>query len=86
MSPKMQPVSVALERPPGTPRLATFKEALRYGRWGKDKLYELIAAEKVTAYKDGHTTLVDLDTVDAYQRALPRVVARPRPKRRRRGR
>jgi hypothetical protein len=84
MQAKIQHVSAALERPAGTPRLATFKEALRYGRWGKDKLYELIAAEKVAAYKDGHTTLVDLNTVDEYQRTLPRVHARPRKKRRRR--
>jgi excisionase family DNA binding protein len=79
----MQHVSVALERPAGAPRLATFKEAMRYGRWGRDKLYELIAAGKIIAYKDGHNVLVDLDSCDAYQRALPRVTARPRNRRRR---
>jgi hypothetical protein len=81
---KMQDVSVALERPEGAPRLVTFKEAMRYGRWGKDKLYELIKTEKVLAFKDGHAVLVDLNSIDAYQRSLPRVIPRTRYKRRRR--
>jgi hypothetical protein len=80
----MQHVSVALERPAGAPRLVTLKEAMRYGRWGRDKLLELISAEKVIAYKDGHTVLVDLDSVDEYQRKLPRLTVRSRYKRRRR--
>jgi hypothetical protein len=79
----MNPVIVALERPPGELRLITFKEALRHGRWGKDKLYELIAADKVIAYKDGHSVLVDLDSIEKYQRSLPRVTARARKRRRR---
>jgi excisionase family DNA binding protein len=81
---KMQDMTAALERPPGTVRLLTFKEALRYGRWGKDKLYELIAAGKVIAYKDGHAVLVDANTIDDYQRTLPRLTVRARVKRRRR--
>ena len=82
---KMQNVSAALERPEGARRLVTIKEAMRYGRWGRDKLLQLISTDKVIAYKDGHTVLVDLNSVDAYQRTLPRVVASaPRYTRRRR--
>jgi Helix-turn-helix domain len=58
-------------RPPGVPRLASFQEALRYGRFGKTRAYELINAGKIKAVKDGRNTLVDLDSIDEYQRTLP---------------
>jgi len=48
-----------------------FKQALRYGHWGKNKAYQLIHAGKIKAYKDGRQTLVDLDTIDAYKNSLP---------------
>jgi excisionase family DNA binding protein len=58
-------------RPPGVARLAPFNEALRYGRLGKTRAYELIHAGKIKAVKDGRRTLVDLNTIDEYQRTLP---------------
>jgi hypothetical protein len=58
-------------RPPGVARLASFKEALIYGRLGKTRAYELIAAGKIKVRKDGRNTLVDLDSIDEYQRTLP---------------
>lgn len=58
-------------RPPGVARLASFKEALVYGRLGKTRIYELIARGKIRAVKDGRRTLIDLDSIDEYQRTLP---------------
>jgi excisionase family DNA binding protein len=58
------------------PRLVTVKEALRYLKCGLTKFYELVRAGKIDAYKDGGTTLVDHDSIVAYQRSLPRVVSR----------
>lgn len=85
MQAKLPHVSLALERPRGAPRLVTMKEAMHYGRWGRDKLLQLISTNKVIAYKDGWRVLVDLDSVDNYRLSLPRVVVpAPRYKRRRR--
>jgi excisionase family DNA binding protein len=73
-----------LEKPPGARRLVPVKEALRYGNFGLTKLYHLISDGEVVAYKDGRRTLVDLDSIDAYQRRpMPRLVAH-RTRRRRR--
>lgn len=60
--------------PPAPRRLVPFKLALRYAYWGKDKAYALIHAGKIKAYKDGRSTMVDLNTVDAYKNSLPRVL------------
>jgi hypothetical protein len=75
-------LSAILEKPAGAPRLVPVKDALRYGKFGLTKLYHLISDGKVDAYKDGHTTLVDLNSIDAYQRSLPRLVGRRSPRRR----
>lgn len=77
-------VSTVLQRPENAPRLEDFQTAMRYGRYKRDKLYSLIAEEKVVAYKDGHTTLVDLDSIDKYKSSLPRLVSKARKRRRRR--
>ena len=61
-------------------RLVTIKEACAYGRMGKSKLYELIQDEKIIARKNGHDTLIDLNSIDAYQATMPRFF--PRRKRR----
>jgi excisionase family DNA binding protein len=45
-------------------RLATVKEACTYGRMSRSKLYELIKAKRVIAYKSGTRTLIDLDSID----------------------
>jgi hypothetical protein len=76
-------LSPILAKPAGAPRLVPVKDALRYGKFGLTKLYHLISDGKVDAYKDGHTTLVDLNSIDAYQRSLPRLVGRRSPRRRR---
>jgi excisionase family DNA binding protein len=52
-------------------RLAEFKEALAYGKFKKTKAYELIAEKKIKAYKMGHKTMIDLNTVDEYHASLP---------------
>jgi excisionase family DNA binding protein len=77
-------LSAILEKPAGAMRLVSMKEACRYGRFGIDKCYELIAQEKITAYKDGHRNLVDLNSIDAYHKTLPRVTVASRANRRRR--
>jgi hypothetical protein len=54
-------------------RLITFKEGLRHLRVGRTKAYELINAGKIIAYKQGHQTMIDADSIDAFQAALPRI-------------
>jgi excisionase family DNA binding protein len=56
-------------------RLVEFKDGCRYGRFGKTKAYELIAQERIRAYKMGSKTLIDLDSIDEYHASLPRVEA-----------
>jgi hypothetical protein len=58
------------------PRLITFNEALRLGRWGRTKLYQLISDKKILAFKDGHATMISADSVDTYQKQLPPFVGR----------
>lgn len=57
-------------------RLAAFKDGCRYGKFGKTKAYELIAQERIRAYKMGGKTLIDLDSIDEYHASLPRVESR----------
>lgn len=57
-------------------RLVEFKDGCRYGRFGKTKAYELIARERIRAYKMGGKTLIDLDSIDEYHASLPRVESR----------
>ncbi|WP_245476747.1 helix-turn-helix domain-containing protein [Bradyrhizobium sp. Leo170] len=52
-------------------RLATIKEACRYGRFSHTKCYELINAKRIRAYKFDTRTLVDLDSIDAMFASLP---------------
>ena len=57
-------------------RLVEFKDGCRYGKFGRTKAYELIAHEKIRAYKMGGKTMIDLDSVDEYHTSLPRVETR----------
>jgi excisionase family DNA binding protein len=57
-------------------RLVEFKEGCRYGKFGKTKAYELIAQQRIRAYKMGGKTMIDLDSVDEYHASLPRVESR----------
>jgi len=63
-------------RPENRMRRVTVKEACAYARMGKSRLFELIAAEKIDAYKDGRSTLVDLNSIDRYQAKLPKRAVR----------
>ena len=54
-------------------RLVEFKDGCRYGKFGKTKAYELIAQQRIRAYKMGGKTMIDLDSVDEYHASLPRV-------------
>lgn len=58
-------------------RLVEFKDGCRYGKFGKTKAYELIAHERIRAYKMGGKTMIDLDSVDEYHDSLPRIETRP---------
>jgi hypothetical protein len=40
---------------------------------GRTKAYELIAHERIRAYKMEGKTMIDLDSVDEYHTSLPRV-------------
>lgn len=57
-------------------RLVEFKDGCRYGKFGKTKAYELIAHERIRAYKMGGKTMIDLESVDEYHASLPRVETR----------
>jgi excisionase family DNA binding protein len=57
-------------------RLVELKEGCRYGKFGKTKAYELIAQQRIRAYKMGGKTMIDLDSVDEYHASLPRVESR----------
>ncbi|WP_315773793.1 MULTISPECIES: helix-turn-helix domain-containing protein [unclassified Bradyrhizobium] len=57
-------------------RLVEFKDGCRYGKFGKTKAYELIARERIRAYKMGGKTLIDLDSIDEYHASLPPVESR----------
>jgi len=57
-------------------RLVEFKDGCRYGKFGRTKAYELIAHERIRAYKMGGKTMIDLDSVDEYHTSLPRVETR----------
>jgi hypothetical protein len=57
-------------------RLVEFKDGCRYGKFGRTKAYELIAHEKIRAYKMGGKTMIDLNSVDEYHASLPRLEAR----------
>lgn len=54
--------------------LIPIKAALRRGSFGRTKFYDLIRAGKLIAYVQGGQTLVDADSLDAYQASLPRLV------------
>jgi len=57
-------------------RLVEFKQGCRYGKFGKTKAYELIAQQRIRAYKMGGKTMIDLDSVDEFHASLPRVESR----------
>ena len=57
-------------------RLVEFKQGCRYGQFGKTKAYELIAQQRIRAYKMGGKTMIDLDSVDEFHASLPRVESR----------
>jgi excisionase family DNA binding protein len=69
----MQMMGKAQEMPTARRRLITFKESLTHLRVGRTKAYELINSGKIIAYKQGHQTMIDADSIDAYQAALPRI-------------
>ena len=54
-------------------RLISFAEGCEALRVGKTKAYELINAGKIVAYKQGHQTLIDADSIESYQGSLPRI-------------
>jgi len=58
-------------------RLASVKEACRYGKFSTTKCYELINAGRIKAKKFDTRTLVDLDSIDAMYAALPNLVPNP---------
>ena len=62
------------DKPAGELRLAPFKVGCAYGKFGVTRAYQLIAAGRIDAYKDGRKTLIDLESVDRYHRSLPRLI------------
>jgi len=56
--------------------LIPMKKALEKLGCGRTRAYELINGGKIIAYKDGHSTLVDLDSIEAYHASLKRIQPR----------
>jgi excisionase family DNA binding protein len=54
-------------------RLATVREACAYGRFGHTKCYDYINEGKIIAYKRGRRTMIDLDSIDAFNASLQRI-------------
>jgi hypothetical protein len=57
-------------------RLATVREACDYGRFGHTKCYDYINEGKIIAYKRGRRTMIDLDSIDAFNASLLRIKPR----------
>ena len=57
--------------PPKLRRLAPISEACAYGKMGQATLYRHLSTGLLKAYKRGNRTLVDLNTIDAMNEALP---------------
>jgi hypothetical protein len=57
-------------------RLARVKEACIYGKIGETELYDYLNDGTIKAYKRRSTTLVDLDTIDAFYASLSPYVPR----------
>jgi hypothetical protein len=53
--------------------LITMKAALEKGGFKRTKAYKLIKDGKIAAYKMGHQTMVDADSIVAYHASLPRI-------------
>jgi hypothetical protein len=53
--------------------LINMKAACQHGGFKRTKAYELINAGTIIAYKMGHQTMVDADSIDAYHASLPRI-------------
>ena len=71
------PARTKADNPNNKPRrLVAFKDGCLYGKFGKTKAYELIAQQRIRAYKMGGKTLIDLDSVDEYHASLPRMESR----------
>ena len=69
--PMIENVKVETVAPASGRRLATIKEACRYGKFSHTKCYELISAKRIKAYKFDTRTLVDLDSIDTMFASLP---------------
>jgi hypothetical protein len=54
-------------------RLASVKEACRYGRFSHTKCYDYINDGNIIAYKRNRQTLIDLDSIDRWHASLERV-------------
>jgi hypothetical protein len=51
--------------------LIPMKAALERGHFKRTKAYKLIDAGAILAYKMGHKTMIDADSIDAYHASLP---------------
>ena len=54
-------------------RLATVREACLYGRFGHTKCYDYINNGSIIAYKRGGRSMIDLDSIDEFNKSLTRI-------------
>lgn len=57
----------------------SIREACEYGKFGKSRAYELIAAGSLRVKKNGKTTLVEKKSIDRLLAKLPKGVGKARP-------
>jgi excisionase family DNA binding protein len=60
--------------PVGHPRLVRLNTACEYADMSRSTMYRLIGGGDIIAYKMRANTFVDLDSVDKWMRALPRMM------------
>jgi len=77
---KKNPPKNPLPRKEGALRLGTVRQACDYAPCCHTSLYEFINAGLVDAYKRGARTMIDLDSIDRMNAALPKIVPKPKQK------
>jgi excisionase family DNA binding protein len=77
--PRAPPTSCEVPPEPVRPRLMAFKEACLYGGFGRWKAYSLIREGKLTAYRMGKKTMIEVASIDRYHASLPKIGETPAP-------
>lgn len=58
-------------------RLATVREACQYGHFSHTKCYDYINDGRIDAYKRDSRTMIDLNSIDKMNAAMPKIAPKP---------